>query len=381
MVWSLLKHMLTRGLSMKRWNNFPRIEDVSLLDNIGYTLHTALFLAYLEESSWNKVDREFLIKRIIFNSFKSLILSDINSWTKSYILKNDENIFKKIEDKAIYYILDLDAPEYLKNDIKNILFDKTKTLELSIINASKRFAWYKECEVNAKIFPDIYEVPLNEIKNWFEKDIKNLKSMEILLNNTWYLKYLSHIRRLSHCMRWNQQNRIFPISVMSHLILITFLTYIIVIIENNNWKNYNMLNMLLRAIYHDIPEAITWDIITPTKKAIPEFVELLEKVEIDMMNDYLFHYIPDDYKKGVFNFMLHPFDWEDGKVVKYADIISSLLEAKVEVNYWSENFKEIYRLIKKKVNTFNTFSVDYLLKHWLDSFDEKWNDDIHLEKF
>jgi hypothetical protein len=43
--------MLTRGLSMKRWNNFPRIEDVSLLDNIGYTLHTALFLAYLEESS------------------------------------------------------------------------------------------------------------------------------------------------------------------------------------------------------------------------------------------------------------------------------------------------------------------------------------------
>jgi hypothetical protein len=52
-----------------------------------------------------------------------------------------------------------------------------------------------------------------------------------------------------------------------------------------------------------------------------------------MMNDYLFHYIPEDYKKEVFNFMLHPFDGEDGKVVKYADIISSLLESKVEVNY------------------------------------------------
>lgn len=373
--------MLTRGLSMKRWNNYPRIEDVSLLDNVGYTLHIALFLAHLEEKSWNKVDREFLIKRIIFNSFKSLILSDINSGTKSYILKNDKDIFINLENKAIGYLLSLDAPEYFKDDMKEVLYNTSKTLELSIISASKRFAWFKECQVNEKVFTDMYEVPLKEIHAWFEKDIKKLKSMEILLKNDNFMKYLTHIRRLSHCIRRNQQNRIFPISVMSHLVVITFLTYIIVMIENNNWKNYDMLDMLLRAMYHDIPEAITGDVITPTKKAISGFVELLEKVEIDMMNDYLFYYIEDDYKKEVYNFMLHPFDWENWKVVKYADIMSSLLEAKIEVNYWSTNYMEIYRKIKKKVNTFQGVSIDYLLKHWLDSFDEKGNDDVLLEKF
>jgi hypothetical protein len=34
---------------MKRWNNFPRIEEVSHLDNLGFVIHVALFLSYLEE--------------------------------------------------------------------------------------------------------------------------------------------------------------------------------------------------------------------------------------------------------------------------------------------------------------------------------------------
>jgi hypothetical protein len=41
--------MLGRGLTMKRWNNFPRIEEVSHLDNLGFVIHVALFLTYLEE--------------------------------------------------------------------------------------------------------------------------------------------------------------------------------------------------------------------------------------------------------------------------------------------------------------------------------------------
>lgn len=365
---------------MKRWNNYPRIEDVSLLDNAWYTLHIALFLAYLEEKNGNYVDREFLMKRIIFNCFKSLILSDINSGTKTYILKNDSDIFLKIENKAINYILSLEGPDYIKQDMKDVLYNDSKTLELDIIQASKRFAGYKECQVNQKVFSDMYEVPLKQIQIWFQEDMKKLASIQELLKNDNYEKYLTHIRRLSHCMRWNQQKRIFPISVMSHLLIITFITYILTMIENHHGKTYPMLDMMLRAIYHDIPEAITGDIITPTKRAVPWFSELLETVEIDMMNDYLFYYIPADYKNEVYPLMLHPFEWENGKLVKYADIISSLLEAKIEVNYGSVHYVEIYRNIKKKVNTFDTKSVEYILKHGLDSFDEK-ADDILLEKF
>ncbi|NCO31589.1 hypothetical protein GW891_01965 [bacterium] len=53
-----------------------------------------------------------------------------------------------------------------------------------------------------------------------------LKSLDLLLSNDNYKKYLSHIRRLNHSMRWSGQTRIFPISVMSHLVIITFISYV-----------------------------------------------------------------------------------------------------------------------------------------------------------
>ena len=151
--------------------------------------------------------------------------------------------------------------------------------------------------------------------------------------------------------------------------------------ENHNWKNYDMLTLLQKAIYHDIPEAITWDVIAPTKRAVPGFAEALEKVEISMMDEFLFSCVESDYKKQVYGFMLEPFEWETWKLVKFADIISSLFEAKVEVNHWSQNFIDVYRWIKQKVNTFDSLAVNYILKHWIDGFDDKSNDDILLERY
>jgi putative hydrolase of HD superfamily len=178
-------------------------------------------------------------------------------------------------------------------------------------------------------------------------------------------------------MRWNQEIRIFPISVMSHLVITTFISYIIWSIENESWNNINIEDLMLRSIYHDIPEAITGDIIAPTKKAISWFSEILEKVEINMMNDYIFSYVESNYKEQVYNYMLKPFDWELWKIAKQADMLSALFEAKIEISYWWKNYSEIYKDIKKILNDIWTKSVDYILKNWIDSFDERF-DSINL---
>nr|MDD3719830.1 HD domain-containing protein [Candidatus Gracilibacteria bacterium] len=378
MIGTLLKLMLTSGISMKRWNNFPRIEDISHLDNVGFTLHIAMFLSFLEEQSGKVVDKEFIIKKIIFNSIKILVLSDINSGTRNYIEKVNKDIFIKLEQKVYDYIFSFDAPDYLKDDIIQTIHNKDKLLELSIIESSKRYAGYKECLVNREVFADMYEVPYKDIMTQLDEKRKDLKSLDMLLKNPNYEKYLSNIRKLSHSLRWNQQKRMFPISVMSHLVLITFLSYVLGTIENHkNGKNLNIFELMFKALYHDIPEAITGDIITPTKKAIHGFEEILEEVERDMLEDYLFYYVGDEYEAYVKDYMLNPWTGEEGPYVKAADIISALFEAKIEVNYGSTNFIEIYRNIKRKVNTFEYVSVEYILKHVVDSFDNS-DDDLHL---
>ena len=377
MIWTILKLMLTSGISMKRWNNFPRIEDISHLDNVWFTLHIAMFLSYLEEKNGNKVDKEFIIKKIIFNSIKILVLSDINSGTRNYIEKVSEDIFLKLEQKAYDYVFSFEVEDYFKEDILKVINNKEKTLELSIILAARRYSSYKECLVNRKVFEEMYEIPYKEIMSSLDQMRKELTSLDMLLKNPNYEKYLSNIRKLSHSLRWNQQKRMFPISVMSHLVLTTFLSYVIGMIENNKWWNLSIFEMMFKALYHDIPEAITWDIITPTKKAVPWFEEILEEVERDMLEDYLFYYVWDEYEQFVKWYMLNPWTWNEWAYVKSADIISALFEAKIEVNYGSTNFIEIYRNIKRKVNTYEYTSIEHILKHVADSFDN-CEDDIHL---
>jgi putative hydrolase of HD superfamily len=252
-------------------------------------------------------------------------------------------------------------------------------LEDEIILSAKKFAWYQECVINSRVFLYAYDVAMEQIKEYLEEHKNNLYSLRELLKNDNYKNYLSHIRRLSHSMRWSWKQRKYPISVMAHLTIVTFISYIMWSLENQNWEDYDVYNLMVKWAYHDIPEAITWDIITPIKKSVKWFREVLEKVEEKMMNDYFFIYVWNEYKQEIKQCMLDPFSWKNWALVKHADIFSALLEAKIERDSWNMEFWEIYRRVKKIVNNFDTYSSNYFLKDVLLTF---WEDlwDINLEK-
>lgn len=346
------------------------------MDNVGATLHTALFLVYQQKQvTWEHIDTLYLIKKIIFISFSDLILSDINSGTKWYIKKIDEKIFDTLYSKAYDYFLSWEAPEYLKQDMRDTLWASDKLLEDQIIAAAKKYLWFVEASNNARVFAEIYEVPLGEIKKELNILSEDLISLKELLNNTDHEKYLAHIYRLSSSMRWNQYQRTSPISVMSHKVIVTYISYIIGMLGNNAGETNDIEDMLMRAIYHDVPEVITGDIITPTKKAVPWFVELLEKVEETMMDDYLFGYISPEYKEYLSPYILKPFAGDAWKKVKYADIFSALIEAKIEDRSGNQSFHEMYQNILAHISRISHPGAEFLLKEILFHFDNI-SDDI-----
>jgi hypothetical protein len=89
-----------------------------------------------------------------------------------------------------------------------------------------------EASTNARVFPEIYEVPLREIKNELTSLSEELESLKELMRNTDQEKYLAHIFRLSYSMRWNQYQRNTPISVMSHKVVVAYISYVIGMIGN-----------------------------------------------------------------------------------------------------------------------------------------------------
>ena len=339
------------------------------MDNVWATLHTALFLVHLEEDSY---DRLYIIKKIIFSSFSEFILSDINSGTKNTIKKLDSDMYEAVYSKAYRYFLKYDAPDCLKCDYEDIIFWEGRAREDTLIYAAKKYVWYTEALPNARIFPEMYDIYMREMKDELDMISHKLPSLKQLQTTERYQKYLSHIYRLSSSMRWNQYNRKAPISVMSHTVIIVYLSYVIAMLDSQTTDEL-VLEMLLRAVYHDVPEVITWDIISPTKKAVPWFADLLEKVESHMLDEYFFEYIDEAYRDILKPYLLDPFKWDIWTKVKYADIFSAYLEAKIEVAHWQVfALKEEY--LRTQVQVMDHPWIAYLLREVLFEF-EKGSDD------
>ena len=161
---------------------------------------------------------------------------------------------------------------------------------------------------------------------------------------------------------------------MSHLYVSFFLAYLIWKIE---WKTEKETIVLMKkALFHDIPEAITWDIVSPTKKAVKWFEQLLADVEKDMLEEYLLVYLKDYKFHNEFkDYMLNPFTWEEWKLVKLADIFSALFESRMEK---SEEYTRTFNNIKRYLHTLPYPSINYLLKYGVDYFDDNIEDMIHL---
>ena len=170
-------------------------------------------------------------------------------------------------------------------------------------------------------------------------------------------RFLVNIRKLAHNTRWNMTSRRYRISVLAHSVIVAYISYILVHIEQElgteGADRIDIADAMRAALYHDVAEAITGDIIAPTKYSVPGFSTMLEDVERSMLHDTLFSHLPeDDFRARVTKNVLTPFDTPDnpllGRIVKSADLISAYLEAHIEATHGSAGYMTIADIIYAK---------------------------------
>lgn len=357
--------LVFRGLSIYRWNNFPRIEQVSTTDNLAFTLHTIILLAaVLEEKEGIKVDMWYIFRKIIFSSFVTLTHSDINSEVKEH-LKSRPEIRNKLEDIVFQMLKDWNMPEWMERDMNEVT-DRENTgyeEEKNLIAFSKLWVGYHEAYFNNEVYFGVYDRVLSSFRRKFERTEFSVYRKYLHLDRSAQgnlEKFLLSVRRLQSSYRWNRTRRIYPVSVMSHLYIIFYLTYVIGNIEGESQEE--IVSMMKIALFHDIPEAITGDIVTPTKMAVPGFEEYLMEIEKSMVDEYLLIYLDGfKFKKEFEIHMLAPWSTKKGPIIKLADNFSALFEARIE-SFHSPEFYQIYQKIKKSLHKKPFISIDYLFK-------------------
>ena len=289
-----------------------------------------------EEDEWEIYDRWLFLRKLLFSWFFTFQYSDINSEVKDKIAEKDPAMFATLESNVWKKLETLDLSSGIKQDIKRIQEESKEDIVLSF---AKVWASFYEIYNNSLVYPDAYARILKNIikkseKSEFQQFLKYLDFDPH--NQTDIERYLLVIHRLASSFRWNRSVRRYPVSVLSHTYIIAFFSYIVW--HENNLPDEHITDMLLTALFHDIPEAITGDIITPTKKSVPGLEEMIEHIERDMIYEHLLSYLTGNtFQEAYAKKMLKPWDESHWALVKSADILSAYHEALLEAGFKDED--------------------------------------------
>ena len=270
--------------SIQRWNDHVRPVEFTELDKQAHKATIAYIIAKMEEEikpgSFNWVN---LIKGSLFEFLYRTILTDIKPavFHRMMQAKGDELnkwVFEKIE-KDISSV-----NNSLMNDFKNYFQEESYSREeKKILKAAHYLATRWEFNIiynSGHKFYGIEKTKIN-IENELEDHYGLTGVQKIALGKKTY-GFVDLCGQLRFQKRWAQSPRIPETSVLGHMLIVAFMSYLFSIRLNACDKR--IYNNFYCALFHDLPEVLTRDIISPIKTSVEGLEEIIleyEKIQLD----------------------------------------------------------------------------------------------------
>ncbi len=158
--------------------------------------------------------------------------------------------------------------------------------------------------------------------------------------------------------RWSQTPRIPATSVLGHTLIVALSAYL-VSFDIGCCKQMR-INHFLCGLFHDLPEILTRDIISPIKRSVKGLDELIKKIEEEVVNEKILAIVPPNRQEDISYFTQNEFsnrykiehfcytaDSESlmqtynrdefngvyGEFLKIFDNLSAYLEAKISISH------------------------------------------------
>ena len=277
---------ITSLFMIQRWNFLPRVETWVEAENVAYSAHFgfALLCGVIKKPAEFK---KLAFDYIAYETLKPLtkhFLSDVPYKFKRALNKilddrSLESWEKKVQARALEDTLPL-FPRMIRPQVKQYLVISSDSRIESLIKYVQRRTALQECETNATVYPEYYQGYIDEIKENIDAFRKDpwMKALDDAFKRydepekTGDLEvdkipgYFKAIRNLKYLRRWNRINRSIETNVLSHTYVVTLLALMFTWMHGK--KDGFALEALQRSLFHDVPEALTGDIITPVKDII-----------------------------------------------------------------------------------------------------------------
>ena len=329
---------LFEAFSIERWNDFIRPFEMIEMDKSAEKMVLAYIIGKFEENQGKKINWDWMIYASFFDLLKKIALCDIKSPVQRKIKNDYPEEYKKlnewvvsqykdiIEDAELYemfcdYITQQDL-EKIQNPEEKEIIQRTER----VLRAAHKFSAMREFQM-LSVVNEPYRT--KDIEKQLNQDIESfldLRGLQLLLTKQRPYEFLLMVEQLRFQTRWNQTPRVPKTSVLGHSYFVAILTLILGRQPNLKMCPNRRYNNFFSALFHDLPEAVTRDILSPVKQATDELPSIVKNIEDEIVRKELLPLMEDFYRDELMYFTNDEFEnriiipqlnQEDDKTSKY----------------------------------------------------------------
>ena len=336
--------------SIQRWNDYPRMVELVELDKQAHKFIIAYFIAKLETD----INYTHLIEAGIFEFLRRVVVTDIRPDVfRKALQKKSKEINAWVISKLAPSIKDIDDGNFLQKFEEYLSNPEMYKKERFVLKAASYLATKWEFSIvyqTSQFLNDIDDVKKSvdeEIEDYYEI----IGVRKIALNKK-LNKIINLSGRLRFQKRWAQTPRIPETSVLGHMLTVAIFGYFFSLEVNACEKR--LQNNFFTALFHDLPEALTRDIITPVKYCVDELSDIIAEYEIEKIKDDILPNIPE-ILHDEFSYLLGLYNGEKEEFVNRIN-----LEGKIELvedisKYNTDKYNAIDGLALKQCDKLSAF--------------------------
>ena len=357
------------GFSIQRWNDLVRPFELVEMDKAGEKMILAYIIGKYEEKNGKKIDWNWMIYASVFDLLKKIALCDIKAPVQQMLKREFPQEYMRLNEWVLNQYKSLITDEELFSKFTIYIGQKAGSFSLPqalknslhVYSAAHKYSTMRELEMISLVNE---KERLSAIQNQLNREIQpylDLEGLQKLITHQKDFDFILKIEQLRFQTRWNQTPRIPQTSVLGHCFYVAVMTLLLGRESNPNMCEKRVINNFFSALFHDLPESVTRDIISPVKQATDDLPKIVKKIEDEIVNKELVPFMDKSFCNEVMYFtsdefsdritdskgkVVHvsydelnskyndeKFNPVDGRLVRICDHLSTLMEADISIKH------------------------------------------------
>lgn len=288
-----LLQLLFSGSYIRRWNDKLRPMELYEIDKQGHKMMVAFLLIAVNSRSMNLEERleleQAVVERALFDYLYRLIVTDIKP-PVFYRIKANREHYNQLTSWVLTelrpVVEPLDAGFWKRLEAYHWQPQRHELAD-RILEAAHLFASGWEYGLIKDVNPSDEE----QIEGSFAAGMSRIEGVQGLAelqagDSTPLGRFANLCGQLRFQIRWSGTPRVPETSVLGHVFLVGTVAYMLSLVVGACPARRH--NNFFAGLFHDLPELLTRDIISPVKRAIHHLPELIREYELEELERRIF---------------------------------------------------------------------------------------------